>query len=148
MTALAKVSNGSVLPTLSNWMEGWYNGNLLNGFSNLDSSFNMPAVNIRERADSFMIELAAPGKKKSDFEIHLENKVLSIGSNAQQEHEENSDGYMRREFAYSSFKRTFRIPDTVDGEKISAEYRDGILFLHLPKLEEAKEKPPRAIKIK
>ena len=91
--------------------------------------------------------MAVPGIKKSDFEIHIDNHVLSIGVETKTENNENSKNYTRREFGNSSFKRTFAIPDSVNADKILADYSDGILKIHLPKKEEAKKKPMKKIKI-
>ncbi|MDX1783004.1 MAG: Hsp20/alpha crystallin family protein, partial [Aequorivita vladivostokensis] len=85
--------------------------------------------------------------KKSDFQIDLENQLLSISTEVEEKSEEKEENYTRREFGYSSFKRSFTLPETVDEEKIKANYKEGILSIHLPKKEEAKQKPPRNIKI-
>ena len=91
--------------------------------------------------------MAVPGFKKSDFHIDLDNQILSISSETKEENEEKEDNYTRREYGYSSFKRTFTLPDSVDDGKINATYTDGILSIKLPKKEEAKQKPIRSIKI-
>ncbi len=109
----------------------------------------VPSVNIIERKDDFMIELAAPGFKKDDFEIDLDNNVLTISSQKEekdQEVEENK--YTKREFSFCSFKRAFTLPDTADVEKIDANYKDGILNVIVGKKPEAKVKPKRKISIK
>ena len=85
--------------------------------------------------------------KKSDFTIDVENKVLSISSEVKNENEETNDTYTRREFGYSSFKRTFTLPDSVESDKVKASYKDGILMVTLPKREEAKQKPAKRIEI-
>ena len=107
----------------------------------------LPAVNIKENKDEYILELAIPGLKKSDFDIDVDNKVLSISSEIETSNEEKEESYTRREFGYSSFKRTFTLPDTVDSDKVNATYTDGILSVNLPKREEAKEKPARRIEI-
>ena len=108
----------------------------------------LPAVNIRETKDDFVIEVAAPGMEKKDFNINLENDTLMISSEKQKEENRDDEGYSRREFSYQSFKRTFTLPQhLVEGEKIAAKYNDGILRITLPKKEEAKPKPARQIKI-
>ena len=104
-------------------------------------------VNIKETGDAYVVEMAVPGLKKSDFQIDLDNHVLSISTEMKEENEQKEDNYTRREFGYSSFKRTFTLPDSVDDSKIDAKYEDGILNIHLPKREEAKQKPARTIKI-
>jgi len=93
--------------------------------------------------------MAAPGMKKSDFQIELNNNVLTIRSEVQRDEEEKTaNGFLRREFSYQSFQRSFNLNNkVVDDAKIKATYQDGILRLNLPKKEEAKEKPARLIKI-
>lgn len=121
------------------------------GLGNLVFNRNtMPAVNIKETKENYSIEIAAPGMKKEDFNIEVENDVLAISSGMENSHEEKDmDGrYTRREFSYSSFRRNFTLPQTVDGEKISASYVDGVLNISIPKREEAKEKPSKRIEVK
>lgn len=108
---------------------------------------NMPAVNIIEGKDDFRIEVAAPGLDKKDFKIDLDNNVLTVSSEKEEKHEENADHFMRREFSYSRFSRSFALPESVDAEKISANHKDGVLTIVVPKKEEAKVKPVKQIKI-
>lgn len=110
---------------------------------------SVPAVNIMETADNFIFELAAPGKNKKDFIIELDNDVLSISSEEKEEHKtaDESGRFTRMEFSYNNFKRAFGLPETVEREKISAIYKNGILEINLPKLETAKVKAKRIIKI-
>lgn len=119
-------------------------GNLLeDGFTGV----NMPAVNIVDGKDEFRIDVAAPGLDKKDFKIDLNHNVLTISSEKNNEKEEKKERYMRREFSYTSFKRSFTLPETAQFEKISANHKDGILQISIPKKEEAKVKPPRQIEI-
>jgi HSP20 family protein len=104
-------------------------------------------VNVRETADDFAIELAAPGMKKEDFKVEVENDLLTISSEKEHKEEKESDGYSRKEFSYASFSRSFTLPKSVLGDQISATYEDGVLHLRLPKREEAKLKAPRLVKI-
>lgn len=108
---------------------------------------NMPAVNIVEGKNEFSIEVAAPGLDKNDFNIDLDHNVLTISSEKKDEKKEDNKKFMRREFSYTSFKRSFTLPNTVKADKISATHKDGVLSISIPKKEEAKEKPPRQIKI-
>ncbi len=109
----------------------------------------VPAVNIKETEKDFTVELAVPGKKKDDFKIEVNNDILTISSEAKTEKEDRADDgkYTRREFSYSSFKRSFTMPETVDEDKIKASYEDGVLRLALPKKEEAMPKPKKLIDI-
>ena len=109
---------------------------------------NTPAVNIVEGDNEFTIEVAAPGLDKKDFKVDLENDRLTISSARDEKNEESKDRYTRREFRYNSFCRSFNLPETVDGEKIDARHKDGILYVSIPKKEEAKLKPAREIAIK
>lgn len=109
----------------------------------------MPSVNIKENDDRFEVEMAAPGLEKEDFNIELNNDELRISSEKKFENEEkDGDKFTRKEFSYQSFKRTFTLPTTADGEKISANYVNGVLRVSIPKKEEAKPKPPKQIAIK
>ncbi len=100
---------------------------------------NVPAVNITENKDEFMVSLAIPGMKKEDFNIDIEGNMLTISSEKEETIEEKEDKYTRKEFNYSSFSRSFTLPDEVNMEKIDARYVDGVLKLSLPKKEEAKK---------
>jgi HSP20 family protein len=107
----------------------------------------VPAVNVREYNDNFHVEVAAPGMKKDDFKITLDNCVLTVAVEKQHENEEKENRYNRREFSYQSFTRSFRLPDSCNSEKIDAHYQDGILHLAIAKKEEAKRIAPRMIEI-
>lgn len=142
-------SNSSLnFPRWSSWIDDLFNNDLPSVFnSNFNTGMTMPKVNIRETAESYIVEMAVPGLKKSDFNIDLDNQMLSISTEIREENEQKDDHFTRREFGYSSFKRTFSLPETVNEDKIEAKYQDGILNIYLPKKEEAKQKPPRTIKI-
>jgi HSP20 family protein len=146
--SLTKHNTGSNFPSLSTWFDDFSLNEFPSLFSsNFNTGISLPKVNIKEVSDAFIVEMAVPGLKKSDFEINLENNILSISAELKEEQENQDEGYTRREFGYSSFKRTFTLPETVDDSKINASYNEGILFVQLPKKEEAKQKPPRTIKI-
>ena len=110
-------------------------------------SATVPAANIIEADDHFDIELAAPGKKKSDFTIELDEGVLTISSETETKSTEKDGSFTRKEFGYSSFKRSFNIPETVSADKISASYKEGILTVSLPKKAEALPQPKKLISI-
>lgn len=120
----------------------------LKDFFYMPEQFNAPAVNVSEDEDKFQIEVAAPGFNKDDFKVSLDNDVLTIQSEKTEEKEEKDKRYRRREFNYQSFSRSFIVPDYIDKEKIEAEYKDGILYLNLPKMKERIEKKGKDIKIK
>lgn len=119
----------------------------LGGMQNFGA--NVPAVNIKESETEFAVELAAPGKKKEDFNIEVDDNVLTISAEAKNERQEKDEKgrYTRREFSYSSFKRAFTLPETVNEADIKASYEDGVLYITLPKREEALPKPKRMIEI-
>jgi HSP20 family protein len=109
----------------------------------------VPSVNIKETTEGFEVEVAAPGFDKSDFNIEIDNDVLTISSEKQVEDEVKEDEkFTKREFSYQAFSRSFSLPETVNGDKITARYDNGILKINIPKKEEAKPKPARQIKIK
>jgi len=135
----------SAFPSL---IDEFFGGDVFPGFFlDFDKRMVTPAVNIIEGKDDFRIEVAAPGLDKADFRINVENNVLTISAEKEVKNEENDERFMRREFNYASFSRSFTLPDSMDTEKISAKHKDGVLNVVIPKKEEAKEKPARTIKI-
>lgn len=101
-----------------------------------DSRFRMmkaPAVNVLETDEAFKLEVAAPGMKKSDFKVEIENGYLVISAETKFEKEETEENYTRKEFNFSTFKRSFWLPDGIKEDKINATYKDGMLFISLPK---------------
>ena len=108
---------------------------------------NFPAVNVKETKENYALEFSAPGRKKEDFNIHIEGNLLEVSSEQKQKVNEETENYTFREFKLSSFKRTFTLPETVNVESISGEYVEGILKLTLPKKEEAKKEGPKKISI-
>jgi len=98
----------------------------------------VPAVNIAETDGDFQIELAVPGLKKEDFKINIDKNVLSISSEKKNENSQEGKKFSKREYSYTSFTRSFTLPETIDHNKIDAAYVDGILKLTIAKKEEAK----------
>lgn len=133
--------NSLILPSLMNdfFKPDWFGG--------MDTFNHVPAVNIKENEKDFMLELAIPGFKKEDFNIEIDNDVLTISSEVKKDNEINEENYTRREFSVSSFKRAFTLPETVNADAINAVYEGGVLTLTLPKREEALPKPKRLIEI-
>ena len=141
-------SNSLTFPTWSSWIDEVFNRDLPSVFnSNFNAGLTLPKVNIRETKDAYFVDMAVPGLKKSDFQIELDNKLLSISTEVEEKNELQEENFTRREFGYSSFKRSFSLPETIKEDAIKAEYKDGVLSIHLPKKEEAKQKPSRSIKI-
>ncbi len=132
---LPTMRSSSNVPSV--WDEFFGDSFLTNLWSN-ENLFSLPSVNIADDEKTYRIEVAAPGMNKEDFRINLEENVLTISSEKEKKHEEKDKKYMRREFSYASFNRSFILPDTSDEEKISATYRDGVLHIEIPKKEESR----------
>ncbi len=107
----------------------------------------LPAVNIKETDKEFGLELAAPGMKKDDFKVGVEDDVLTISAETEYSKEEKDEDYNRKEFSYVSFQRRFTLPESVNADKVTAKYRDGVLHVSLPKRPEAQPKQAKTIKI-
>jgi len=113
-----------------------------------ENGYTVPAVNVREEDGQFVLEVAAPGLKKEDFNLEVNDNLLTLSTQQEEKHEEQNEAgqYTRREFRYQAFRRSFTLPETVDSEQISAKYEDGVLHVHLPK-QEAEARPVRTIEI-
>ncbi len=109
---------------------------------------NIPSVNVADEENEYRIEVAAPGLEKNDFNVQVNDNTLEISSEQKHEDEDKKRNFVRKEFSYTSFKRAFTLPEGVDSENIKAEHKNGVLYVHLPKKEETKEKPSRKIEIK
>jgi HSP20 family protein len=141
----------TMLPTIAKrnfrpfYMGSIFDDDFLPVMTNTTSS--MPAVNVKEDEKKFELDLAVPGIDKKELKIDINEDVLTISSETKNESEENKDGYKRKEFSYSSFCRSFQIPENVSKDKIEANYKDGVLSVTLPKNEEEKHKISRQVKI-
>jgi HSP20 family protein len=139
MSTKALTRNGSeTLPTVFDdffrpWNEWFNTGNVFG------RTLNVPAVNITDNKDDFLVSLAVPGMKKDDFNIDVNGNMLTISCENEGEKEDKTSKYTRKEYNYSSFSRSFTLPEEVNKEKIDARYQDGVLKLSLPKKEEAKK---------
>ncbi|QTE23395.1 Hsp20/alpha crystallin family protein [Polaribacter cellanae] len=140
---LLKKTDFPVLPNVFNdFFRDWSSTN----FS--DTNTTLPAVNIRESENDFVVDVAVPGMDKKDFKIDLDNDVLTISSEKKTENEKTDDNYTRKEYSYMSFRRSFTLPKgVVDSDKIKANYKNGELRITIPKLEEAKPKPAKLIEV-
>ena len=130
-------------------------GSLLSDFFD-DDSFStsrwlggrsLPAVNIKENDKNYEVEVAVPGFDKKDFTITVENGLLTVSAEKREEKEKKDDNYTRREFGYTSFSRSFTLPQNIREEDVNAKYADGILRLTIPKKEEAGGKTKKAITV-
>jgi HSP20 family protein len=108
-------------------------------FNGWGRNMSVPAVNIEDMADAYKLALAVPGLKKSDFKIDVEGNMITISSEKEESKEEKDAKYTRKEYSYSSFSRSFSLPEEVNREKIDAVYEDGVLKVSLPKKEEMKK---------
>lgn len=118
-----------------------------NYFNDSAGRSSLPAVNISESDDKFEMEVSAPGYKKEDINVTVEDEQLIISAEKKEEQEERKKNYSRQEFRYGSFQRSFTLPESVDSENINCQYKDGLLMIDIPKREEAKPKPARKLEI-
>ena len=144
---LVKWNSLNNFPTLSRVFDDFLKEDAIANKWGRDFTGTVPSVNVKETENEFQVELAAPGLKKEDFKVNLENNLLTISAENKVENEDKNEKWTRREFSYSSFTRSFRLPKTVNGDEIQAKYENGILNILIPKKEEAKAKPAREIKI-
>lgn len=109
--------------------------------------FNTPAVNITEHEKEYQVSLAVPGLKKDDFKIDVDGNMLTISSEKEETSEEKEKKFTRKEYSYSSFSRSFTLPEEIDRDKIEAKYEDGVLRLTLPRKEGAKKNSAKHIAV-
>jgi HSP20 family protein len=112
----------------------WFENDLSAG-----RALTVPAVNITDNKDDFTVSLAVPGMKKDDFNIDVDGNMITISCEKEEKKEEKEAKYTRKEYNYSSFSRSFTLPDEIIKEKIDARYEEGVLKLFLPKKEEARK---------
>lgn len=138
----------------SNWPT--LTGSLLSDFFDDDRFFNypssrgqaLPAVNVKETDKAFEVELSAPGYNKKDFNISVDNRLLTVSAESKQGKEKTEDNYTRREFGYSSFSRSFSLPANTNEDDIHAKYEDGILKLTIAKKDTQPSTSKKPIEIK
>jgi len=155
MTLLAKRRNGGLIPSLrTNFSElfdfdRFFDDPLLeaNQVWNGVRLAKIPATNILEKENEFVVELAAPGMKKKDFHIDIDDNFLEIKVEKEDSSTIKDENYTRKEYDFTSFYRSFTLPENVNSEKIKAEYTDGILRIHLPMVAKSKKKPVKEITI-
>ncbi len=141
---LARI-NRSYVPA---YWDDFFNDKFFNQLKSTGSGESLPAVNISEDDKGYSIEVAVPGIAKDNFNLEIENDVLILSSEQEENKDEQKQNYLRREFSYQSFKRSFELPETIDQEQINATIDAGILTLSLPKKEEEIQKAPRQIEVK
>lgn len=151
MLNLKIMEDKAMLPTIAKrsfrpfYMPNFFDDDLFPMITNRSNS--MPAVNIREDDKRFILDLAVPGIDKKDLKIDINDDLLTITSETKNESEESKEGYKRKEFSFSSFCRSFQIPENTNRDKIEANCKDGILSVVLPKVDEEKSKITRQVKI-
>lgn len=138
--ALVKFSNGGRrTPQVNRWADDIFAPFFSDSFFSDRFISRVPAVNIAETKDAYEVELAAPGLSKDDFKINVDKDVITISAEKKTENEASDKYYNKREYSYTSFTRSFTLPDTADHSKIDARYQDGVLLVSVGKQEEAKD---------
>lgn len=130
------------------YWDDFFNDRFYKQFNSSACQIHTPAVNVMEDEKGYRIEVAAPGVKKADFNLELENDVLTISTEKKEDKKDQQPTYLRREFNFQSFKRSFELPESIDQEGIQASHEAGILKLHLPKREEVVQKVTKQIEVK
>jgi len=144
LAMLPVIRRKSIFPSL---VDEFFGKDLVPGWFDSETGISEPSVNIVESKTDFRIEVAAPGLEKNDFRINLQDNVLTISSEKETSKEEKDERFMRREFSYAQFRRSFSLPDTADSANIAANHKNGVLYIAIPKKDEAKEKPAREITV-
>ncbi|SFC09255.1 HSP20 family protein [Parapedobacter composti] len=135
---LVKFSNSNKNRGVDNWVNDFFSPVFNDSFFSDRFISRVPAVNVAETNDAYHIELAAPGLDKGDFKINVDGDVLTISGEKKVENAEENKKYSKREYSYTSFTRSFTLPDSIDHNQISANYKDGVLRVDIAKKEEAK----------
>ena len=143
-------STGIFFPAIPSLFEDVFNRDWLDPSFAARRGATLPAANVKESNDQFVIEIAAPGMKRDNFKIELQDHTLTVSADIPHQHQ-NGNGeykYTRREFSYQFFQRAFSLPeDKIEGSKISARYNNGVLYISVPKRDEKKASPARLISI-
>ena len=137
--ALVKFQNGNRESSVNPWLNDVFDSFFNDSFISDRLTSRVPAVNIAENENEYHIELAAPGLNKEDFKINLEKNILSISVEKKSENTEENKKFNRREFSYSSFVRSFTLPEGADQNNVDASYVNGVLTITVGKKEEAKQ---------
>ncbi|MGK0412096.1 MAG: HSP20 family protein [Polaribacter sp.] len=146
--ALIKQNQNRLFPSTNNGFKTFFNTDDFFNTNFFEEDTILPAMNVKEHDDGFDIEFAAPGFSKEDFEVTIDDDILNVCGEKEEESEESEDNYTRKEFSYNSFKRSLKLPKTVNTDQnVKATYKNGILKLNLLKKEEAKEVAKKVIKV-
>lgn len=137
-----------ILPkSVSSLFDDMFNRSL-GDFVGSDFFISQPSINVVETKEDYRIEVAAPGLEKEDFTVNVDNGFLNISAKKEEKEEVKEGSYMRREFNFSSFTRSFELPASIAADDVGAHYENGILIITLPKKEEAKSELAKVIEIK
>ena len=140
-----------MIPMLRNkrFLPSFDDDDFLKDFFDFESNPSVPEVNVRKKQDEYVIELAAPGLDKKDFNVDVQNNVLVVSSEKEDKNEEKDkkDNFLRREFSYRSFQRYFSLPEGVIADDIKAKHENGVLYVTIPKKDELKQQPSKKIEI-
>ena len=129
------------------YWDDFFNDRFFNQLSTSGNGNHTPAVNVIEDEKAYRIEMAVPGLSRKDFQLEVEDDVLTISTEKKENKKEQKANYLRREFNYQSFKRSFQLPETVDQDAIQANHDSGVLTVNLPKREEVVQKAPKQIEV-
>lgn len=138
--------NGN-FPSLNSLVSDFFNDDFFQAPGFFGRKEELPAVNVKENTDNFEIEVAAPGIDKEDFEVMVDQGILTISSEKKNEQVEEKENYTRKEFSYASFRRSFTLPETVNQEAIDASHKNGVLYVKLGKKEPTIAQPKKEISI-
>jgi len=137
--SLTRTRSNEMFPSIfDDFFRSW-NERMGSSGSNWGRTMTVPAVNISENQNEYIVSVAAPGLKKNDFNIDVEGNMLTISCEKENMEEEDGQRHTRREYSYSTFSRSFTLPEDVTKDKIEATYEDGVLRINLPKTEQAKK---------
>ena len=125
--------------SVSNWLDSWFNDNFFNTSLMPHMNATAPAVNVKESATAYTMEVAAPGLKKDMVKMNID-KDGYLNVSIESKDEKKEEHYLRREFSYSSYSQSYALPEDADQEKISAEVSDGVLKIEIPKTAKEEKK--------
>ena len=139
--SLIKWNEPTKLMGKRNWVENFFaeTDDFLKNW-NWDMKVDVPAINVKEEKDAFLIDVAAPGMKREDFKVEVDRGVLIISATTEEKKEEKTETFRRQEFSYRDFRRSFWLPENIMADQIAAQYENGILKLKIPKMENVPEK--------
>ncbi len=139
--SLIKWNEPAKLMGKRNWVENFFTEteDFLKNW-NWDMNNDIPAINVKDEKDMFIIDVAAPGMKREDFKVEVDRGVLMISATTEEKKEEKTENFKRQEFSYRNFKRSFWLPENIMADQIAAHYENGILELKVPKMVNIPEK--------